>query len=162
MEVLLKIFGEGKDLNASQMGCRALVVFVFALVLIRIAGRRSFGLKRSLDNIIVILLGSVLSRAIVGASPFVATIAACLVLVVLHRLCAWAGIHNRLFSKWINGDKIAVYKNGHFLRENMNKALVHKEDVLEEVRLRALTETLDKIDTVYMEKSGELSAVKKD
>lgn len=43
MEILIKIFGEGKELNALQMSGRGVVMFFIALVLIRISGRRSFG-----------------------------------------------------------------------------------------------------------------------
>ncbi|NNU33298.1 hypothetical protein HK413_02345 [Mucilaginibacter sp. S1162] len=45
MEILLKIFGEGKDLSALQMSCRGIVVFIIALALIRLSGRRSFGIR---------------------------------------------------------------------------------------------------------------------
>jgi len=52
------------------MAARSVVVFVITLLLLRISGRRSFGLRTPLDNIISIILAAVLSRAIVGASPF--------------------------------------------------------------------------------------------
>src|ERR1700761_5027241 len=97
MEILLKIFGEGKDLSALQMSCRGIVIFFVALVLIRISGRRSFGVRTPLDNIITISLGAIMSRAVVGASDFVPVIACCFAIVLLHRATGWliAG-HNRI------------------------------------------------------------------
>jgi hypothetical protein len=45
---------------------------------------RSFGGRTALDNIIVILLGALLSRAIVGASGFFPLIASSFVIVIIH------------------------------------------------------------------------------
>ncbi len=69
MYILEKIWGTGTSLDTVQMGTRGIAVFIIALLLIRVSGRRSFGIRSPLDNIIVILLGAILSRAVVGASP---------------------------------------------------------------------------------------------
>ncbi|MEK8044485.1 DUF421 domain-containing protein, partial [Burkholderia contaminans] len=41
MDVVVALFGQGRMLGPGQMVLRAIVVFVVALVLIRIAGRRA-------------------------------------------------------------------------------------------------------------------------
>ncbi len=162
MDILIKIFGEGKDLSVLQMSCRGLVVFLIALVLIRISGRRSFGMRTPLDNIIVITLGAVLSRAIVGVSPFLPIIVTSLVIVLLHRALGWLTIHNKTIAQIIEGKKIVLYSNEKFREENMNNALVSKEDIMLGIRKTALTEDMNKIQAVYMERNGEISAIKKE
>jgi uncharacterized membrane protein YcaP (DUF421 family) len=162
MSTLIQLFGEGKDLSTLQMACRGVVVFFIALLLIRISGRRSFGVRTALDNIILILLGATLSRAIVGASAFVPVIATCFVIVFLHRLLAWAMVRNIRLSKIFEGDKILLFLNGKFIHENMRKGLVCKEDIMQGVRKSALTEDMSSIDKVYIERNGEISAIKKD
>ncbi|MCD6011483.1 MAG: hypothetical protein K0Q79_1345 [Flavipsychrobacter sp.] len=162
MDILLKIFGEGKDLDVLQMCSRGIAIFIIALILIRIAGRRAFGQKKPLGNIIVILLGAILSRTVTGVSPFLPTVLTCLLIVVLHRTFAWISIRNRTFSKLVNGEKILVYKDGRFIGKSMERALIHKDDVLEQVRLNANMNSMDDIEEVYMEKTGELSPVKKE
>ena len=162
MNLLIQIFGEGKELNALQMSSRGVVVFLIALALIRISGRRSFGMRTPLDNIIVITLGAVLSRAIVGASPFLPIILTSLVIVLLHRALGWLTVHNKTMERIMEGKKIVLYADGAFLEGNMNDALVSKEDIMLGVRKTALTDDMNIIKTVYMEHNGEISAIKKD
>jgi uncharacterized membrane protein YcaP (DUF421 family) len=161
MHTIYQIFGAGKDLNVLQMTCRAIVVFIAALVLIRISGRRSFGLHTPLDNIITIILGAVLSRAIVGASGFLPVMASCTALVVVHRLLAFGMVHHQGFSKLMAGEKVILFKDGIFNEPNMNRMQVSREDILQEVRKSALTENLDSIEKIYIERNGEVNSIKK-
>jgi uncharacterized membrane protein YcaP (DUF421 family) len=61
------LFGRGEDLTALQMSVRSFIMFFIALALIRIGGMRIFGKKTAFDNILVIMLGAVLARGVVGA-----------------------------------------------------------------------------------------------
>jgi len=162
MEILKTIFGEGKDLDTLQMCARGVVVYMIALVLIRISGRRSFGVKTSLDNIIAILLGAILSRAVVGASQFVPVILCCLVIVCLHRGLSLVIIRFPTVGRWVEGNHILVFEDGHFIDAHLKRGLVAQEDVMEGVRKSALTEDMSKIDKVYLERNGDISPVKKD
>ncbi|MGY3213652.1 DUF421 domain-containing protein [Mucilaginibacter sp. HD30] len=155
------IFGEGKDLNALQMTCRGTAVFLLALVLIRLSGRRSFGLRTPLDNIISILMGAVLSRAVVGASPFVPVVLTCVVVAFLHRAFGWLVARYPAFSRFVEGNKILLFERGHFIDPHLKRVQVCREDVMQGIRKSALTEDMENIDHVYMERNGEISAIKK-
>lgn len=162
METLNNIFGSGEDMSALQMMCRATAVFFIALALIRISGRRSFGIRTAFDNIIMILLGAILARAIIGISPFVPTISACLVIVVLHRILGAIMVVNEPISRFVDGEKIVLYKDGEFVTSKMIRALVGKEDILHSVRKTLNTNSMENIDTIYMERDGEISIITKD
>jgi uncharacterized membrane protein YcaP (DUF421 family) len=155
------LFGSGKDLNCLQMTDRGVTIFLISLLLIRISGRRSFGIRTPLDNIIVILLGALLSRAVVGASPFVPIIACSFAIVLLHRVFGWLIAHNKAFGRLLEGDRITLFENNAFRKSNMSRALVCEEDIKQGVRKSALTEDMSKIETVYMERNGEISTIKK-
>ena len=161
MDWVLQLFGQGKDLTALQMSMRGVTVFILALVLIRISGRRSFGLHTPLDNIITILLGAVLSRAVVGASPFIPVIICCLVIVLIHRLLGSVVSRNEKLGNFIEGKKMLLYKEGRFIDDNMKRAQVCKENIMLGIREAASTEDLTKIDRVYIERNGVISVIKK-
>ncbi|REC50205.1 DUF421 domain-containing protein [Chryseobacterium pennipullorum] len=161
MHILEKIWGVGDSPDSLQMVIRGITVFILALLFIRISGRRSFGIGSPVDNIIVILLGAILSRAVVGASPFVPVAVTCLAIVVLHRFISWLKSRSVRFTEAIEGKKILVFEDGRFLQSNMNRALICKEDILQGIRKSALTDDLSLIKAVYIEHTGEITVVRK-
>lgn len=161
METIIQLFGEGENQTALQMSLRGAVIFVITLLLLRIAGRRSFGMKSPFDNIIVILLGAVLSRAVVGASEFVPTVACATTIAVLHRLGTWLGALNLGFSALIKGQKIILFHDGKLDHQNMRRALVSESDLYASLRSSMNVESFETIDSAYMEMNGQISFVKK-
>ena len=165
MEILKnKFLGVGKDISALQMAARALVIFVIAFLLIRVAGSGEdrLGCEHHSITLSPFYWGAVLSRAVVGASPFLPVIFfASALIVVLHRICGLLISRNKMAGKFFEGEKILLFENGGFISANMKRALVSNEDIMQWIRKTALTEDLDKIDKVYMEKNGQISATKK-
>jgi len=161
MELLVELFGRGKDLSPLQMGMRTLVVFIICLVFIRMSGKRSFGMRMPLDNVLTILLGAVLSRAIVGASPFVSTITSGAVIVVVYRLFSGLCVYSKWFGKLVKGDEMIIYKNGQLQEENMKQCMVTKKDLIEELRINGNLDSFEKVETMHVERNGEISVVKK-
>lgn len=156
------IFGEGKDLNALQIGSRAVVIFFITLAFIRISGMRTFGLKSAFDNIIVIMLGAVMSRPIVGASPFFPTVAGGLMIALTHRLLAWISLHSKWINHAVRGTLYILYKDGSFNKENLKKCNLTVDELMGEVRNRIHDNTLEQVHEIYMEASGKISIVKKE
>ena len=161
MNMVIAIFGQGRDLDPLQMIARTIAVFFAALVLIRISGRRSFGQRSPFDYVIAILLGATLSRAIVGASPVVATLAACLAMVLLHRALGWLSVRSRMVESWLVGVERELYRDGVFNREEMSAALTTESDIMEAARLELNTQDLNDVRYAILERNGQVSLVRK-
>jgi uncharacterized membrane protein YcaP (DUF421 family) len=140
---------------------RAIVIYFIALLFLRISGRRTFGKKTAFDNTIAIILGAVLSRAVVGASDFVPTVACSLILVLIHRGLAWLSIRNKTIKHILEGASIPLYKNGKLNKDNLNTSLISEDDIKGDLRLKANIGSLEEADEVYMETNGDVSVVKK-
>ncbi len=162
METLIGIFGKGQDLSMLQMSCRGVVIFFVTLILIRISGRRSFGMRTPLDNIIVILLGAILGRAVVGASPVLPIVVTGFIIVLLHRMLAMLSLKNKSMSAIIEGKKILLFEKGAFIKKNLDRAIVSQEEVQRTVRKQLFTASFEKIDKIYIEANGEISLIKKE
>lgn len=162
MDAIYLLFGQGRDLDPLQMSLRAIAVFVIALVMIRISGRRSFGQRSPFDSVVVILLGATLSRAIVGASPFIATVLASLVIVVCHRMLAWFCMRSHAFERLVGGVEREVYSDGAFNEHELRAALMTQSDVRESVRQKLGVRSLDEVAAAVLERNGEVSVIRKE
>lgn len=161
MNIVLTLFGEGDELNLLQMGLRAFAIYLIALILIQASGIRTLGKKSPFDIVVSILLGAVLSRAVVGASPFWSTVAAGAVIVLVHRVLAWLCIHNAKLGIALKGREMLLYADGQFIKENMNRSLLTDGDLMESVRLQTNCNSLENIEAIYLERSGRISVIKK-
>ena len=68
--------GKASELTLVHISLRSLIIFIIGLALVRIGDRRSLSEKTAFDAIFIVLIGSMLSRAINGTAPFFTTIAA--------------------------------------------------------------------------------------
>jgi uncharacterized membrane protein YcaP (DUF421 family) len=153
------LFGSGSDLEIWQMAARALVIFFFTLALIRASGRRSFGQHSPFDACATVLLGAVLSRAVVGASPFWATVAAAATLAVLHRLVAIAGISSPTIERIVSGREIELLRDGRIDPAGMRRALLTESNLAEAVRRKLGDRPLSEVKRAVLERDGRITVV---
>jgi len=156
MDIVETLFGSGGDLSAMQMSLRAAAVFVMTLSMIRVSGRRSFGQHRPFDACTTVLLGAVLSRAVVGASPFCATMAAGATIVLLHRLIAMASLRWPRFETLISGDKRELVAARVRNAQEMRRGLVTERDLDEAARKKTGDEA-SPIDRAVLERDGTIT-----
>ncbi|EIM95957.1 DUF421 domain-containing protein [Paraburkholderia hospita] len=161
MNILIAIFGEGRDLDALQMAARTVAVCFAALVFIRISGRRSFGQRSPFDYVVAILLGATLSRVIVGASPAVPTLVASLVMVLIHRALAWACVHSPRLESLVVGVEREVFRDGQFNSKQMSAALITRTDVFETARQELHSLDLEDVQSAMLERNGQVSLIRK-
>jgi uncharacterized membrane protein YcaP (DUF421 family) len=118
-------------------------------------------MKMPLDNVLTILLGAILSRAIVGASPFLPILCSALTLTFLYRVFAGLAFYSKWIGRMVKGSSQVLYKDQKLMEENMKKAMITNHDLMEGIRINSNLNSLDKIDTVYVERNGEISVIKK-
>ena len=155
------LFGSGEHLTALQMSVRAFIMFFITLALIRFAGMRIFGKRTAFDNILVIMLGAVLARGVVGASPFFSTVAAAAVMVIVHKILALLAMKHVWVGKIVKGIHRSLYKNGEMNTRNMKISEISKDDLMEGVRLQINSNSLDDVEEAYIEKNGQVSVIEK-
>jgi uncharacterized membrane protein YcaP (DUF421 family) len=144
------------ELSAAQMAWRAALVFAAALAIVRLGSKRFMGRNSAFDLIVAIMLGSVLSRAITGQSPFFPTLAAGAVLVALHSVLALLAARSRAFGHLIKGRSHLLVNDGQMIREAMRRHGVGEGDLLEATRAKGLS-SLAEVEQAHLERNGEIS-----
>lgn len=157
MPDLSQLINASDQIGASVMVIRALIVFCFTLIFLRIAGRRSFGQRSAFDLCITVLLGAILSRAIVGASPMLPTLAAGTVLVLLHRLIGVLVTRWAWLDDLISGTERLLVKDGRKDRHQMRAGLISDRDLEEALRKKDDNATLEKVARAVLERNGEIT-----
>jgi uncharacterized membrane protein YcaP (DUF421 family) len=159
---LLGLGMEPKELTFMQMSLRGVSIFLLALVMVRLSSKRSLAEKTAFDAVLLVILASVLSRAINGSAGFFTSIGCSFALVFLHRLFSWIACRSHAFGKMIKGCPAIIIENGRLQREAMRRNFISDHDLEEDMRLSAKTEDLSKIHIARVERSGDISFIKRD
>jgi uncharacterized membrane protein YcaP (DUF421 family) len=149
----------GQDLSASQMGLRAMVVYLAWLAAVRFADKRLLGKYSPFDVVLAVILGAVLGRAINGSTPFFETMWAGVVLVGMHWLFAILSARSHGFGKLVKGEPRLLVWNGEVRRVEMRKSHLSDRDLLEMLRLNGKVNDPADVAAAYLERNGEISVL---
>ena len=158
---LLGLGAEPRDLTFVQISLRGVVVFIAALIMVRLGHKRSLSRKTAFDAVLLVILASVLSRAINGSAAFFATLGGGLVLVLLHRLLALIAFHSHRFGCLIKGLPEVIIDDGDFVLATMRHNHISTHDVEEDMRLSLRDDDVSKVKKARVERSGDISFIRK-
>ena len=165
MEAFTALFGLGvepKDLTALQLSARGILILVVALILMRIGAKRALARKTPFDMVLIVIVGSLLSRSINGSGPLFGTIIAAFMIVVLHRLLALLAYSSHPLGVAMKGAPGVVVEDGRYLEETLRKNHITTNDVEEDLRLEGKTEDIGDVRIARVERSGDISFIYKD
>lgn len=159
MEAFYALIGpENGEASWWQLSIRAAILFVLGVVYIRIAGRRTFSKATPLDIIVAIIIGSNLSRAMTGKAPFLAALAATLVLALLHRLVAMATLRWSWLASLMKVHPTVLIRDGLVDAKALRRHGLSYEDLLEGLRLEQVGDPAD-VARATLEGGGRISVI---
>jgi len=143
-----------------QVSIRGVIVFIANLIMMRLSSKRSLAEKTAFDAVLIVIIGSMLARAINGSEAFFPTLGTGFVLVFLHRLFGIAAYYSHTFGILVKGKPVVLMQDGKLQRKNMLWEHISKHDLEEDMRLDVKTEDLSKIQVARLERSGDISFIK--
>ncbi|HEY2033887.1 MAG TPA: YetF domain-containing protein [Rhizomicrobium sp.] len=154
------LFGVKDHITLGQECARAVLIFFYGLVALRISGKRTFARWSALDMVISIIVGSNLSRALTGGAPLGGTLAAVAVLVAMHLICSFAAAHSQWWSHVLEGSGVTLGEGGTVDERRLKQHLISREDLREALRQKGV-ERVDQTKHVTLEANGKISVLHK-
>jgi uncharacterized membrane protein YcaP (DUF421 family) len=149
------------DLTFGQMAARAVVVFAFGVILVRLADRRFLGRNAGFDVLLGIMLGSILSRAVNGQAAFFPTLGVSAFIVLLHRLLGTAACRSHTLSLLLKGEPKLLVRNGTADRAAMDAAKISSDDLEENLRVNGNVSRVGDVAEARLERDGVISVVQR-
>jgi uncharacterized membrane protein YcaP (DUF421 family) len=139
---------------------RAAAAYLFLIVLLRLAGRRTLGELTPFDFVVLLLVGQFMREPLVHDDPsFVHGAILCATLVGLDIALAVAKTRSRRLERWIDGVPVVLVERGRPLHDVMRRARVGEEDVLAAARTHRGLVRMDQIRLAVLERTGAISVV---
>jgi uncharacterized membrane protein YcaP (DUF421 family) len=160
-----RLLGIGRDLanvTSGQMALRTIIVYAFALALIRLGSKRFLSQASAFDVIVAIMLGSITSRAINGSAPFVPTLLSAAVLVGAHWLLAALAYRLDWLGPLVKGNPVGLITNGTVDRDAMRRVGVSMYDLQQALRLRGGVTDPAQVRLATLERDGSISVLPAD
>lgn len=143
-------------------GLNMVAIYMAALMVVRIMGKRALGELSLFDFVIMVGIGDVI--AIVGLEQQVPLERGLLILVLLGGLeygFSFLTFKYPAFSRLVEGTPTLLLKEGVLFEDNLAKEHISRADLRQELRRQGVAR-LDQVNQVMLEACGKVSVILKD
>lgn len=136
-----------------------IAMYLLFLLITRVVGQRVFMKLSTFDMLIVIVLGAIMGRAMMGHTPTVS--AAVIVMLLLLVLEFMFGMLSRS-TRWerrINNQPVLLLADGEFLIDELRRTHITRSDVYARLRAAGI-HSLSDVAIVVLERTGDISVLR--
>ena len=141
---------------------RAGVMYVTALLMIRLLGKRALGELGPFDFVVMTGVGhTVVSFALDKSIHYYDGFIILATLAGLEYLMGYLALKNQTLSNLITGRPVVLIDNGRIIRENLKKEKFNVDDLLQELRKQGIRD-IDEVEKGTLESCGGFSVILKE
>lgn len=141
---------------------RGAAIYIFMLVVFRLAGRRTLSEMTNFDFVLLLIVAEATQQALLGEDFSLTN--ALLVVITLIGIDILLSVLKERFprlEKAIDGLPVIILENGQPFKDWMKQARVDESDILEAARQTQGLERLEQIKYAVLESNGSISIVPK-
>jgi uncharacterized membrane protein YcaP (DUF421 family) len=151
---------QAHELSWIQVCLRAAIVYAVLIAYVRFGKKRFLSQATAFDAILLIIIGSIASRAVSGTAPFFASLAGTLVLIIIHWIISYLTQNSKVLSDLVKGHDTVLVREGRIDREALAAAHMSDDDLAQDLREEGV-EAATQVKSARLERSGKLSVIKK-
>lgn len=139
---------------------KAAFIYLFLLVVFRLAGRRSLSEMTTFDLLLLLIVSETTQQAMVGDDHSVTRAVVLIVTFVMIDVgLSLLKQRSDTLEKFMEGTPVVLVENGRPIKRTMDKERVGEEDILEVARVTRGVMSLDQIKFAVLERSGKISII---
>lgn len=139
---------------------RAVAVYGFLVLVIRLAGRRTMAQLTDFDFVLLLIIAEATQQGLLGDdSSITNAFLVILTLIVIDiGLSLWKQRSSRI-EKWLDGVPLVIVEEGRLLEDRVKKARVDEQDILAAARMLHGLERMSQIKYAVLERAGGISII---
>jgi len=150
-------YGEQPPLFFVEIGVRAVVVLVAAMLILKLTGKRTRRELTSFDLLVAIALGSAVGDVMFYPEvPLAYAVVALLVVTLFIRLLSWIGAQSSRVHDFIVSNPTLLIRDGEYLMDAVEAERLAMDEVRSMLREQGV-ENVGEVRRGYMELSGAIS-----
>jgi len=148
-------------LESLFLGGRAVVVYLVAVIMVKLMGKREVGQLTPLDFVVGVIIGSVASAPMVDIElPLLPTIIPLVVLGGLEILASVLALNNYKARRFLEDKPTIIVRDGRIIKENMAKVRMNIDDLKQELRKCGVAD-INEVEEGTLEGCGTFTVIKK-
>jgi uncharacterized membrane protein YcaP (DUF421 family) len=141
---------------------RGVIVYLFVLLIFRVAGKRALSEVTAFDLVLTLIISESIQQALIDTDNSITNgFLVVITLVALDILFSFGKERSALFSKLVDDAPVIILRDGKPLTDLMKKERIDEGDILEAAREQDGVERLDQLKYAIVERSGQISVVRK-
>jgi uncharacterized membrane protein YcaP (DUF421 family) len=148
------------ELGIAQTCARAFAIYLVLIAYVRFGKKRFLGEATAFDAILVIVIGSLASRAIAGNAPLGSTLAATFVLIAMHWVMSYFTRDWPALGTLLKGHDTVLVRNGRVDHKALSDSHMAMDDLAQDLRQQGVEDPRT-VKEARLERSGKVSVVRK-
>lgn len=141
---------------------RSAVIYLFLLLMFRIAGKRSLAQITTFDFVLLLIISEAVQQAMITNDYSITNaVLVVITLVGLDIFIARLKQRSKLVGKLVDSTPLILIENGKPLRDRMGKVSVDDSDVMAKARELQGIASMDEIEYAILERSGGITIIPK-